>query len=145
MHLQTTVTFYGLIDKRIGRIVEGSKRFLEEHSVFAEEKQQIHGVSYSDSATQTDFIEVYVDAICHSAQHHFSRRLEEAVVSMLTEELLGLVCLTEVHPNWQNRRMGWMLTASIIDEVVADVLGSSFCKKARERAAHHLLPLYTQQ
>jgi hypothetical protein len=134
-----TELFGSLVNKQDSVIYPGRRLFLVEHNMITVQHQLLHSISYSTE--ESDTIEVFPDQICIAAYHNFSDRFEEAVIHMLTEELLGQFCLNEIRSK-SNSPIGFLLSASIVDEVIEEVLGESFSKKTREHSFNRVLQHY---
>jgi len=140
--------FEDVQDRKDKRLVDlGRKHFLQENNIVPQPDQLIHAVSYSLKEKDL-IIEVYLDQVCSAVAFHFpttQEKFRKIVIQVLTEELIAQVCLQELKMFFEGERwVGELLAGSIVDEVVDGIMGRSYSKIMRDRAAHRLLRRYTR-
>lgn len=137
-------------DRKDGRrIYPGRKHFLAENNIRPEPDQLIHAVSYSifeQRMEKEKIIEVYLDQLCIAAAFYYPDKFQDAVIHMLTEELLGQVILSEMKLTFHKERwVNELLLANLIDEIIDDLMEGSYTKEIRRRSAHRLLQYFTRK
>ena len=115
-------------------LFDDRRSFLGLAGLVPKAKEAIHGVNYTSS--YIDCVEIYVDQICLAAYFHFPDEVIEAVISMLSEELLTEICMLETMPRLH--RDEWLdtwLRISVIDDFLEQIFPRSFGREARNRSA----------
>lgn len=138
-----TELFGSIVNKRESIIYPGRRLFLMEHNLVPAPHQLIHSVSYS--LEKDGIIEIFPDQIYRAAYLNFPDKFEEAFIRMLTEELLGQFCMSEMSPHRDLTKMSpitWLFNACIVDDVIEMVLGESLSKKTREHSFGRVLQHY---
>ena len=128
------------------------EQFLRNHGYQREEGELIHTISWFDDRDQMH-IEIYVDHLCLAIAQldpwmRVSPRNTEdwfpyfnAIISALSEVLIGKICANEVMPPYYKRfhqddEVDYWLKTMIVDEFLESIFGHSYVAETRRQTAY---------
>jgi hypothetical protein len=122
------------LDYKTKQIVEGRGSVL---GYEPEKMELVHSVSFDlgfdEDAT---YVELYLDEICKAAWSKLPSQYEEAVISMLTGELLAKICSQEWFQRFhRDEFLNDWLKIGLIDEFLEQVLNTHFGAQLRRNSA----------